>query len=31
MDLVEEPMNRIPVMDLRPQPETLEKINQDMG
>jgi 2-oxoglutarate/2-oxoacid ferredoxin oxidoreductase subunit beta len=31
MDLVEEPMNRTPVKDLRPQPETLEKINQDMA
>jgi 2-oxoglutarate/2-oxoacid ferredoxin oxidoreductase subunit beta len=30
MDLVEEPMNRIPANDLRPHPETLEKINQDM-
>ncbi|MBW6464917.1 MAG: 2-oxoacid:ferredoxin oxidoreductase subunit beta [Brevefilum sp.] len=31
MNLVEEPMNRIPVKDLRPQRETLEKINQDMA
>jgi 2-oxoglutarate ferredoxin oxidoreductase subunit beta len=30
MDLVEQPMNRIRPEDLRPAPETLEKINRDM-
>jgi 2-oxoglutarate/2-oxoacid ferredoxin oxidoreductase subunit beta len=30
LDLVDEPMNRIKSEDLRPGPETLEKINQDM-
>jgi 2-oxoglutarate/2-oxoacid ferredoxin oxidoreductase subunit beta len=31
MDLVEGPMNRTPVKDLRPQAESLDKINQDMA
>ena len=30
LDLVDEPMNRIKSEDLRPAPETLEKINSDM-
>jgi len=30
LDLVDEPMNRIKSEDLRPTPETLEKINRDM-
>lgn len=30
MDLVERPLNRINAEDLRPPPETLDKINQDM-
>jgi 2-oxoglutarate ferredoxin oxidoreductase subunit beta len=30
MDLVDQPLNRIKADDLRPSPETLEKLNQDM-
>jgi 2-oxoglutarate ferredoxin oxidoreductase subunit beta len=30
MDLVERPLNRINAEDLRPSPETLDKINQGM-
>ncbi len=30
LDLVDEPLNRIKAEDLRPDPKTLEKINQDM-
>jgi len=30
LDMVDQPMNRIRPEDLRPAPETLEKINQDM-
>ncbi len=30
LDLIDEPMNRIPAEALRPRPETLDKINRDM-